>query len=117
MTQRFQKLGRRGKFQHDNDPQHTAKISQEFLKTTKRKLRGGRRCRLTKIQQKLLGYFKVEQQGEAPPPLTSKHCQRIAITLLHCGQLYSKQLAVQRLEGNLVHQCILILSFAVFTFK
>uniref|UniRef100_A0AAX7TGU3 Uncharacterized protein n=1 Tax=Astatotilapia calliptera TaxID=8154 RepID=A0AAX7TGU3_ASTCA len=60
MTQRFQKLGRRGKFQHDNDPQHTAKISQELLKT---------------------------------------------------------QLAVQRLEGNLVHQCILILSFAVFTFK
>ena len=35
MTTRLQKLGRRGIFQHDNDPEYTAKIMQEFLKKKK----------------------------------------------------------------------------------
>ena len=35
MTPSLQKLGRRGIFQHDNNPKHTAKIMQEFLKKKK----------------------------------------------------------------------------------
>ena len=35
MTPSLQKLGRRGIFQHDNNPTHTAKIMQEFLKEKK----------------------------------------------------------------------------------
>ncbi|MCI4393262.1 hypothetical protein PGIGA_G00155500, partial [Pangasianodon gigas] len=37
MTPGLQKLGRRGIFQHDNDPNHTAKIMQEFRKKKKLK--------------------------------------------------------------------------------
>ena len=32
MTLSLQKLGRRGIFQHDDNPEHTAKTTQEFLK-------------------------------------------------------------------------------------
>ena len=32
MTPNLQKLGRRGIFQHDDNPEHTAKTTQEFLK-------------------------------------------------------------------------------------
>ena len=35
MTPSLQKFGRRGVFQHNNDPKHTAKITQEFLKKKK----------------------------------------------------------------------------------
>ena len=35
MTPNLQKLGRRGIFQHDNDPKHTAKITQQFLQRKK----------------------------------------------------------------------------------
>ena len=36
MTPSLQKLGRRGIFQHDNDPKHNARIVQEFLKKEKK---------------------------------------------------------------------------------
>ena len=35
MTHSLQKLGRRGIFQHDHEPKHTAEMTQDFLKKKK----------------------------------------------------------------------------------
>ena len=55
MTPSLQKLGRRGIFQHDNVPNYTTKIKQEFLK--KKKVKG--MTWVSTLSDQPLGYFKV----------------------------------------------------------